>query len=147
MVYLASFMLRSGERAADTFARDAESLLRPHVSVNRLAVTDSLGPQIWREGLSADCSEADVALASSLLCSEPSWPALSRVRTSAERFGTVPKAYLRLTEDRAVSLRAQDRMIEASPPQRVESIEASHSAYFSKPEALVRAILSVSRPN
>lgn len=145
VVYLASFMLRSGERVADCFPRDEGSLLRGHVEVNRLAVTDSLRPAIWRDGLYADCCEDDVALASSLLCAEPSWPALARVRTTAERFGTVPRAYVRLTQDRAVSLAMQDRLIDAMPPQRVESIEASHSAYFSKPDALVRAILSVSR--
>ncbi|MBM4779564.1 MAG: alpha/beta fold hydrolase [Archangiaceae bacterium] len=144
VVYLASFMLRSGERVADFFPKDEGSLLRQHVKVNRLSVTDSLRPQIWREGLYADCSEDDVALASSLLCAEPSWPALTRVRTTPARFGTVPRAYLRLTQDRAVSPAMQDRLIEALPPQRVESIEASHSAYFSKPDALVRAILSVS---
>lgn len=145
VVYLASFMLRSGERVADFFPRDEGSLLRKHVKVNRLAVTDSLKPEIWRDGLYADCSEDDVALASSLLCAEPSWPALTRVRTTPERFGSVPRAYLRLTQDRAVSPAMQDRLIDASPPERVESIEASHSAYFSKPDALVRAILSVSR--
>lgn len=85
VVYLASYMLRSGERVADFFARDEGSLLRPHITVNRLAVTDSLQPAIWREGLYADCSEDDVALASSLLCAEPSWPALTRVRTTPAR--------------------------------------------------------------
>ncbi|MBL8937960.1 MAG: alpha/beta fold hydrolase [Archangium sp.] len=144
VVYLAAFMLGSGERVADFFPRDEGSLLREHVTVNRLSVTDSLRPAIWREGLYADCSEDDVALASSLLCAEPSWPALSRVRTTAERFGAVPRAYLRLTQDRAVSPTMQDRLIAASPPERVESIDASHSAYFSKPDALVRAIVSVS---
>lgn len=144
VVYLASFMLRSGQRVADLFPKDEGSLLRPHVAVNRLAMSDSLGPAIWREGLYADCSEEDVALASSLLCPEPSWPALARVRTTPERAGSVPRAYLRLTEDRAVSLGMQDRLIDAQPPERVESIEASHSAYFSRPDALVRAIVAVS---
>jgi pimeloyl-ACP methyl ester carboxylesterase len=146
VVYLAAFMLRSGQRVADVFPRDEGSLLRPHVRTNPLTVSDTLRPAIWREGLYADCAEEDVALASSLLCAEPSWPALARTRTTPQRFGAVPRAYLRLTQDRAVSPALQDRLIAALPPARVESLDASHSAYFSQPDALVRAILSVSRP-
>lgn len=143
VIYLAAFMLPSGKRVADFFARDTDSALGPHVEVNRLAVTDSLRPAIWREGLYADCSDDDVALASSLLCPEPSWPALARVETTPARGGSVPRAYVRLTHDRAVSPRLQDELIERSRPERVEAIAASHSAYFSKPDALVETILKV----
>jgi pimeloyl-ACP methyl ester carboxylesterase len=146
VVYLAAYMLQSGQRVADVFPQDDGSLLRPHVRTNPLAVSDALSPTIWREGLYADCAEDDVALASTLLSAEPSWPALTRVRTTRERFGAVPRAYLRLTQDRAVSPALQDRLIDALPPGRVESVDASHSAYFSQPDTLVRAILSVSRP-
>jgi len=37
----------------------------------------------------------------------------------------------------------QDRVLNATPVERVENIAASHSAYFSKPEALTRTILKL----
>jgi len=143
VVYLASYMLPSGARAADHFAGDVDSFIRPYVDVDKLGASDALRPEAYREGLYADCSDEDVALAQALLCTEPSLPALARVRTTEDRYGRVPKAYVRLTEDRAVSLALQDRLIEQGQPDRVESLRASHSAYFSIPDALVATIRRV----
>lgn len=140
VVYLAAYLLPSGARARDAFAADVDSLLRPHVEVDRLRVRDRLHPVAYREGLYADCCDDEVELARALLCAEPSLPALARVRTTDDGWGRVPKAYIRLTQDRAVSIAAQDRMLTACPVERVESLHASHSAYFSQPDALVASI-------
>lgn len=145
VVYLASYMLTSGERAADAFAHDSDSYLRGHVSVDRWRARDTLAREAYVEGLYADCSPEDIELATSLLCSEPSLPAMARVRTTEARFGRVPKAYIRLTRDRAVSPKLQDRMISRARPERVESLDASHSAYFSIPGQLASTILAIDR--
>ena len=70
----------------------------------------------------------------------------ARVRTSPEGFGRVAKAYIRLTQDRAVSPSLQDRLLAATPVERVESLAASHSAYFSRPDPLVALIRRVDAP-
>jgi pimeloyl-ACP methyl ester carboxylesterase len=146
IIYVASYMLPSGHRVSDAFASDEGSFIRPHVEVSRLGAWDRLAPEAYVEGLYADCAADDIALAASLLCKEPSLPALARVKTTPARFGRVPTAYIRLTQDRAVSLRLQDQLIDASRPGRVESIEASHSAYFSRPDELVRVIKLLDGP-
>jgi len=143
VIYVASYALPSGHRVVDHFARDVRAFIRPFVRVSRLGGWDELDRRAWVEGLYADCSPDDVALASSLLCREPSLPALARVRTTGERFGRVAKGYVRLSEDRAVSPDAQDAMIAAAGIERVESVAASHSAYFSRPDELTRAILAL----
>ncbi len=145
VIYLASYMLPSGERVKEHFASDDASFIRPFVALDRLRVCDALAPEAYVEGLYADCSAEDVTLASSLLCAEPSLPALARVKTTTERFGRVPKGYIRLSQDRAVSPALQDRLIEAGKPERVESIAASHSAYFSRPRELADTILRMDR--
>jgi pimeloyl-ACP methyl ester carboxylesterase len=139
IIYLASFMLPSGDNVAEHFARDADAFIGPHVEIHRAAAWDWLAPEAWTEGLYADCSNEDRALASSLLCREPSLPALARVRTT-ERYASVPTAYIKLTRDRAVSPQLQDRLVETCRPGRVECIDASHSAYFSRPEELAKTI-------
>ena len=136
VVYLAAYMLRHGERVADFFRADRDSLVLPHLRIHKASLTDSLDEAAHRPALYADCSDADVELARSLLTAEPSLPALTRLRLSERNYGRVPRHYIELTEDRAVSLALQRRMIAASPCATVASIEASHSAYFSRPEQL-----------
>ncbi|SHG93529.1 alpha/beta fold hydrolase [Cognatishimia maritima] len=146
VVYLASYMIPNQARAARYFRADKASLLTPYVTISKAGFWDELHPDIYREGLYHDCSEEDVTLASSLLCREPLRPALSKLVLSEDRYGSVPRAYIRLTEDRAVTRQVQDRCIGEVGVDRVESIHASHSAYFSRPTELVEKILSVCRP-
>lgn len=145
-IYLASFMLPDGKRVLDYLPSNRSSLLAGRVDVNRLALWDWLQPEAYRDALYADCSEDDVALARALLVREPLRPALTRLGLSHARYGRVPRAYIRLTQDRAVSLELQDRVLSETRVDRVESLEASHSAYFSQPDALARAILELARP-
>jgi hypothetical protein len=63
------------------------------------------------------------------------------MRTSPENFGRIPRVYIELTEDHAVSPAWQKRMYTEMPCERVLSSAASHSAYFSHPDALSRNIL------
>lgn len=141
-IYLASFMLPSGGRVLD-YIPDHESLLNGHVDVNRRALWDWLDPARYRDALYADCSDDDIGLARTLLVREPLRPALTRLKLSDSRYGRVPRAYIRLTQDRAVSLSLQDRLLNETPVDRVESLNASHSAYFSQPDALANAILKL----
>jgi pimeloyl-ACP methyl ester carboxylesterase len=145
-IYLASFMLPHGKRVLDYLACNRSSRLTGRVDVNRLALWDRLQPEAYREALYADCSEDDVALARTLLVREPLRPALTRLRLTDARYGRVPRAYIRLTQDRAVTVELQDRLLGESPVDRVASIDASHSAYFSRPEALAATILELARP-
>jgi pimeloyl-ACP methyl ester carboxylesterase len=143
VVYLAAYMLRNGERVADVFRRDTESLVPPKLRISRTTLTDSLAEDAFRPALYADCSDADVELARSLLTPEPSLPALTRLRLSDRNYGSVARHYIELTQDRAVSLRLQRSMVAASPCASVHSIDASHSAYFSQPEQLSSTIHAI----
>jgi pimeloyl-ACP methyl ester carboxylesterase len=140
VVYLAAYMLRHNERVADYFRRDEDSLVRSNMRIDKLRMTDSLAPDAYQPALYADCSDADIALARSLLTPEPLLPALTRLRLSAQRYGVVPRHYIELTQDRAVSLPLQRAMVANTRCHSVASIEASHSAYFSRPEELAVAI-------
>lgn len=142
IIYLAAFMLPGGRRVLD-YLPDKGSLLTGKVDINRLALWDNLRPEAYRDALYADCSETDVALARALLTREPVRPALTRLKLTDARYGRVPRAYIRLTEDRAVSLALQDRLLTETPVDRVESLQASHSAYFSQPEALARTVMKL----
>ena len=101
--------------------------------------------QAFREALYADYLDDDVVLAFALLTPEPRGPLSpteTPIRTTQENFGRIPGVYIELTQDRAVSWRAQKRMYEATPCARVLTIDASHSAYFSQPDQLTKHILT-----
>lgn len=144
VIYVASYMVPHGQRAAKYFKRDKDSYLTPYIHINKAGLWDSLDPKIYREGLYHDCSDEDNMLGYLLLGKEPLRPALAKLNLTSGRHGRVPKAYIRLTQDRAVTPALQDLMLNQSPVERVESLDASHSAYFSKPDDLSRLIMKLS---
>ena len=142
LVYLAAFLLPSGARLLDW--KDPDSILWPKVEFNEQEGWDMIRPEIYRESIYADCSNEDIALAYALLTPEPRGPESptnSPVTTTSGRFGRIPRVYIELTQDQAVSWSLQKRMYTATPCERVLSIAASHSAYFSQPDELARKIL------
>jgi pimeloyl-ACP methyl ester carboxylesterase len=154
LVYLASYLPPIGDtpplaqsRGEGQWAHDPDSLLwaKQSVDVNREAGSDMLQRQAFREALYADCLDDDVALAYALLTPEPRGalsPTETPIRTTQENFGHIPRVYIELTQDRAVSWRAQKRMYDTTPCARVLTIDASHSAYFSQPDQLTKHILT-----
>ena len=144
-IYLASFMLPN-DAAVITYSRkDQGSTINQFVDVNRLGAWDWLRAEAHRDLLYHDCTDDDATLATGLLRREPSRPALAKTALTDDRYGRVPRAYIRLTEDRAVSPFLQDKLINETGADRVESIAASHSAYFSKPDELAGKILTLSQ--
>lgn len=144
VVYLASYMLPAGANALQAFGWDDASGIPQGAEVNRLGLWDFFKPGYYRDVLYHDCSDEDHVLASSLLVPEPSRPALKKLKLTDGRYGSVPRAYIRLSEDRAVSPGLQDRLINEVGADRVETIKAGHSAYFSQPDALARTIVKLS---
>lgn len=136
LVYVAAFLLRDGECVLDLARLDRESLVLPNLILDAEGRWDMLREEAFESALYADCSADDLALAHALLTPEPALPSRTRLRLTRERFGTVPRVYVELSEDRAVTPSLQRRMIDAAPCDRVVSLAASHSAYFSKPGEL-----------
>ena len=145
VVYLASYMLRDGERVLEHFRTDEDSLVLPNISINRFTLTDMLQEHAYRAALYADCNDDDVALARTLLTPEPLLPALTRLSLTEDAYGRVPRYYIELTEDRAVTPALQRRLYEALPCERVFRLEASHSAYFSRPDELSEILTTIGR--
>lgn len=140
VAYLAAYLLGPGERVVDWFGQDLESLIQGNVHIDRLALTDMLMERAYVDALYADCPQADIALARRLLTPEPSLPALTRMRLSKANYGSVRRHYIELTQDRAISLTLQRKMLARMPCETVTSIDASHSAYFSCPGRLAQVI-------
>ena len=79
----------------------------------------------------------------------PAGPVATPTLATRERWGRVPRAYIRCSEDRAVMPALQDRFIreaDAFTPDnstRVLTLAASHSPFLSMPEKLAQALASL----
>lgn len=98
----------------------------------------------------ADLTEADfVQAASQLHCDEPNGGALAPSEITPNRFGSVPRHYIRTTQDHAVPLTGQDHMIAAvdgtiGGKTITHTMESSHSPFLSQPAALSKILLDIS---
>ena len=97
----------------------------------------------------ADVTEADFAQAASQLhCDEPNGGALAPSEITPGRFGSVPRHYIRTTQDCAVPLAGQDYMIAAVDDMLggatiTHTLHSSHSPFLSQPEALSKILLDI----
>lgn len=136
LVYLSAFLLDDGEALIDYAAADDESVITQHYVLNEDAGYATVADEGIREGFYADCSDADVTLARSLLRPEPLASQVTPVEISTERFGSVPRIYLGCEQDRAITPATQRKMRENLPCEEVRTLEASHSPFLSAPDAL-----------
>jgi pimeloyl-ACP methyl ester carboxylesterase len=62
---------------------------------------------------------------------------------SAGRFGSVPRAYIETSEDRTVPIELQRAMQKDMPCHPVFTLDADHCAFYSDPEGVAQALLSI----
>ncbi len=102
-----------------------------------------------RNALCADVSEADFSSAfAGATCDEPVGIMLTPAQITAERFGKVPRHYIRCLEDRAITPAAQDYMINAvdsalNSQTHTHSLASSHFPFYSQPETLTEILLGI----
>lgn len=76
----------------------------------------------------------------------PFAPVLEKLSLSELKYGSVRRFYIETPEDNAISIALQESMINASPPERVFQLKgADHSPFFSKPQALHKLLVEISK--
>lgn len=135
LVYVSAFLPKDGDCARSLSASDPDSIIGRH----RKPISDTL-TTVAEEGLVETfyglCDSSDVAYARERLVPEPIAILTTEVAVTKERFGQVPKTYIRCEQDRAISPALQDRMLAATPVERVLSLDTDHSPFFSAPRGL-----------
>jgi pimeloyl-ACP methyl ester carboxylesterase len=136
LVYLAAFMPMNGETMQSLLMQDSGSLVVSSVTVN----TSTGAIDLIRDKVSdlfyGETDAKYVTLAKMLLKADPLMPAVTPVTLSTENYGRLSRYYIKTTNDKAITLAAQERMIQSQPCKRVYAIESDHSAFFSHPFAL-----------
>jgi pimeloyl-ACP methyl ester carboxylesterase len=143
LVYVAGFLPTNGDSVASLGKRDKHSDLqsgiRAFLWTGRVRILPDKGADVFF----TDCPEAQQRWALGQLTDEPLRPSLEKPLLTPDRFGAVPRSYIRCTKDRAISIELQDGMIARQPCDRIATLPSSHSPFLSMPEALAQAIVDV----
>jgi len=143
LVYLCAFLLKDGESLFASSGTDTETLLVGNLIIAGDQRSATVNDSIIDAAFYGSCDADDRALARTLLQPEPLLPLTTPLSLTADRFGRVPRVYIECLRDRAIGPLMQRRMIEASPCQRVLSMDSDHSPFFSAPDELARNLLSL----
>ncbi len=68
----------------------------------------------------------------------------TKVILSDEKYGSVPRFYIKCTKDNAISIELQNRMLKKQPCQKVYTIDTDHSPFLSSPQELGEILLEIS---
>lgn len=143
LVYLCAFLIPDGEPMVATALTDSTSMLVSNLIFNEAEGWHIPKLSAYREAFYHDCSEEDIALCSALLSKEPIAPVATPLQLSANRFGKVKKVYIHTTEDKAVTLGLQKRMVARVPVDRVFELQSGHSPFLSRPKELAELLLKL----
>lgn len=159
-VYVAAFMLPPGMRPIEMIQapemRDAlvpSLFVAPPPEIGAMRVNFGTSDPQYRERIrQAYCGDVDDATFERAMahfhCDEPAQVTGVPSPVTRERFGTVPRHYVRCTLDRAVTPAGQKNMIammdEAMGSKTVvHTLESSHSPFDSQPDALAGILVEI----
>lgn len=76
----------------------------------------------------------------------PFAPVLEKLSLTDMKYGSVRRFYIETPEDNATPIALQESMINVSPAERVFRLKgADHSPFFSKPQALHKLLVEISK--
>jgi Predicted hydrolases or acyltransferases (alpha/beta hydrolase superfamily) len=143
LVYLAAYLVPHGKTQREYSLQDTGGILKPYVTMNETGNAHTLEPEIYREGLYADCGDDIVELAKLLLSHEPVESGITPLYLTADNYGRVPRIYIECTEDKAVTPFIQRLMYTETHCEQVYSLPTSHSPFFSKPNELAGILCEI----
>ncbi|XP_061365923.1 putative methylesterase 11, chloroplastic [Gastrolobium bilobum] len=153
-VFIAAAMLTSGHSTLDIISQQAGSndlMQQAQIFLyangnDRPPTSIDLDKSLLRDLLFNLCPTKDVALASVSMRPTPFAPVLEKLSLSDLKYGSVRRFYIETLEDNAIPISLQENMINASPPEKVFRLKgADHSPFFSKPQALHKLLVEISK--
>lgn len=143
LVYLTAFLPEDGTGLIDYAQADEEAIALPNLVVDEERGVCTIETEKRTEVFYHDCSPAHRELARTLLRPETMSLMTTPVNVSPTNFGSVRRAFVECTDDRAISLSMQRTMHEESGVDAVATLETSHSPFFSAPTGTADAIEEV----
>lgn len=141
LVYLAAILLPPGEQAAanvKSTGKKSES-----IDVSEDGSVLNANPAFAGEVFYNGCDAADVARAVARFTPQPTRPMREPVQITAERYGSVPRAYIECLQDNAHPLPLQRTQHAAMPCDPVIAMDTGHSPFMQAPEELAGHLMAI----
>ncbi|RGP35223.1 alpha/beta fold hydrolase [Pseudotabrizicola alkalilacus] len=135
LVYLCAYAPVSGMTLGDMRRAGPRQPLAPAIRVDKGQGVFSFDPAQVDSLFYHDCDRAAQVLASLCLTPQPIVPQETAL-TLTPRSQSLPRHYIRCTDDRAIPPEYQEAMAQSVPPAHRSILPASHSPFFACPEAL-----------
>ena len=143
LIYLAAYLIPNGKTQREYSIQDTEGVLKPYVTMHEELNAHTLRPEIYKEGLYADCEDHITEMAKFILSHEPVESGITPLQLTEENYGRIPKIYIECTKDRAVTPFIQRKMYTETPCEKVYSLPTSHSPFFSKAKDLTDILCEI----
>ena len=143
LVYLAAYLIPNGKTQREYSLQDTHGVLKPYVTIDEQLNAHTLQPEIYKEGLYADCDDDITQLAKVLLSHEPVESGTTPLQLTEENYGSIPRVYIECTEDKAVTPFIQRKMYTETPCEKVYSLPTGHSPFFSRPQELTEIFCEI----
>jgi pimeloyl-ACP methyl ester carboxylesterase len=135
LVYLTAFLPLDGETRADIVVPGAAPPTRVLLQSEDKS-TYWLPDEVIEPNYYHDCDPETVAWAKARLRPQPAAVSATPVRTSAENWGRLPRAYIICAGDQSIKIETQKFMIERAGCDPIITMQTSHSPFLSAPEDL-----------
>jgi pimeloyl-ACP methyl ester carboxylesterase len=144
LVYVAANLVPSGQSMREAAGVDLDGVMTGvHVSADGLSSTYEPETALRVFYNTTDRAEAERAIAR--LTPQPLEPTSARLSLSAERYGSVPRAYVECLQDMAIPIAFQRRMQQMLPCEPVVTMDCDHSPFLCQPRALAEHIIDIAR--
>jgi len=144
LVYLTAFSPRNGETLLQYALEDKDSLVTQYKQVNEEQGFFTVAEDKLKECFYGMCTDEDAAHASRRLRLQALAPVATPLKLSDENYGSVRRCYIECSEDRAITPRMQQRLRDNAAVDKSVVLKTDHSPFYSCPEELVDALLTVS---
>ena len=143
LVYLSAYLPKDGDSLDSLSKTDGESLLgKPG---NFVVAPDykyaSINPDNAADIFGNDASGADRDLIAKGVIAEPLPPLGMPAHLTDANFGSVPKFYIKTSQDHTVGPALQDRML-TGRATLIKTIDAGHASYITQPQAVADGIIA-----
>lgn len=140
VIFVAAYLPQNGQSLEDLAKGDPTSLVGQNLQFAPDYSTVTIKREALAQALAADLP-AQVQFIVAGHKPEPLAPFRGKAVLTTERFGSVPRAYLLTSNDRAVTPALQRQMLAAWPTTQTVELATSHLPFLAQPEAWVTAVL------
>jgi pimeloyl-ACP methyl ester carboxylesterase len=143
LVYIGAFLPANGQSLMDLAMTDAQSILGPNLIPSKDQLTlDVIHDKI----IDIFCQDASADIQKEVLAKfrvEPAIPFGNKVALTEANFGSVMKYYIHTSQDHAVGIDLQNRMVTAAHITKTYTLDTGHSPFLTKPDEVTVTLLTI----